>query len=167
MLTTQLNTRPWYREPWPWLLMSLPLVAVIAGFITLAFAIHTEDGMVATDYVKEGLAINRQLQREQKAAQLGLRAEAEVDGSHGLMRVHLAGQGSLPAALYLRLVHPTRSGMDQNLELRAAPNGWYEGHLQAPQSAHWRLVLEDAGHTWRLDGSWNTAAHGGIAFPAP
>jgi uncharacterized protein len=165
MLTTQLNPRPWYREPWPWLLMSLPLVAVIAGFITLSLAIHTEDGFVASDYDKEGLAINRQLQREQKAAQLGLRAEGEVDGSNR-MRMHLSGKGVLPAALYLRLVHPTRSGMDQTLELRAAPDGWYEGHLQALQPAHWRLTLEDAGHTWRLDGSWNTATHGGITFPA-
>jgi len=24
--------RPWYREPWPWLLMGLPLVAVLAAF---------------------------------------------------------------------------------------------------------------------------------------
>ena len=28
------TSKPWYREPWPWFLMSLPAVAVIAGITT-------------------------------------------------------------------------------------------------------------------------------------
>lgn len=167
MPTAKLHSKPWYQEPWPWLLMSFPLAAVVAGFITLFLAIQTADGLVAADYYKQGLAINRQLQREQRAADLKLRVEAVADSERGLVRVHIEGSGSLPGALGLRLVHPTRAGMDQTISLKASPGGWYEGRLETPQPAHWQVVLEDVGHTWRLDGSWDTVAHAGMRFPAP
>jgi uncharacterized protein len=167
MPTTNLHSKPWYQEPWPWLLMSLPLAAVVAGFITLTLAIQTADGLVAADYYKQGLAINRQLQREEKAASLKLRVDAVTDSERGLVRVHLEALGSLPGALALRLVHPTREGMDQTIALKASPGGWYEGRLETPQPAHWQLVLEDVGRTWRLDGSWDTVTPAVMRFPVP
>jgi hypothetical protein len=32
--------RPWYREPMLWLVIALPLIAVIASFLTLVVAIN-------------------------------------------------------------------------------------------------------------------------------
>ena len=29
---------PWYREPWPWILMAGPAIVVVAGFATLFIA---------------------------------------------------------------------------------------------------------------------------------
>ncbi|RPI42555.1 MAG: hypothetical protein EHM59_17550, partial [Betaproteobacteria bacterium] len=52
--------KPWYREPWPWLLMAAPAAAVLAGAVTLALAIQSYDGLVAEDYYKQGLAVNQQ-----------------------------------------------------------------------------------------------------------
>jgi hypothetical protein len=147
--------------------MLFPFAAVVAGFVTLTLAIQTADGLVATDYYKQGLAINRQLQREQKAASLKLRVQAVTDIERGVVRVHLEGLGSLPGGLALRLVHPTRAGMDQTISLKASPDSWYEGRLESPPPAHWQVVLEDVGHTWRLDGSWDTVAHTGMRFPTP
>ena len=37
---------PWYREPWPWLLMLGPLIVIIAGVITAYLAVVTSDGLV-------------------------------------------------------------------------------------------------------------------------
>ena len=34
---------PWYREPYVWLLISIPAAAVLAGLITLALAIASDD----------------------------------------------------------------------------------------------------------------------------
>ena len=42
--------RPWYREPWPWILMSGPAVVVCAGIATAVIAVETNDGLVAEDY---------------------------------------------------------------------------------------------------------------------
>ena len=60
-----LSDRPWYREPWPWILMSVPATAVVAGIITLWLAVSSADGLVAEDYYKQGLAINRVIEREE------------------------------------------------------------------------------------------------------
>jgi hypothetical protein len=34
---------PWHREPYVWLLISIPAAAVLAGLITLALAIASDD----------------------------------------------------------------------------------------------------------------------------
>ena len=62
-MTTSTNAAadPWYRHPWPWLLMAGPAIVVVAGFLTLGFAIQSFDGLVADDYYKEGKAINMTL----------------------------------------------------------------------------------------------------------
>mgnify|MGYP000916835605 FL=1 len=46
--------KPWYREPWPWLLMSGPGLVVIAGVVTAWIAFSGADGLVADDYYKQG-----------------------------------------------------------------------------------------------------------------
>ena len=39
--------KPWYREPWPWILMSGPAIVVVAGTATAIIAIRTADPVVA------------------------------------------------------------------------------------------------------------------------
>ena len=41
--------RPWYKEPWPWLLMSGPAAVVLAGALTAWLAFAGADGLVAED----------------------------------------------------------------------------------------------------------------------
>ena len=52
--------RPWYRHLWPWLLIAPPLAAVLGGAATLWLAIASDDGLVAKDYYKQGLAVSKQ-----------------------------------------------------------------------------------------------------------
>ncbi len=40
------TSKPWYREPWPWFLISLPAAAVIAGLTTVWIAANSADGLV-------------------------------------------------------------------------------------------------------------------------
>ena len=93
IVESMLSDRPWYREPWPWILMSVPATAVVAGIITLWLAVSSADGLVAEDYYKQGLAINRVIEREEAAQRLGLtasvapvpgRLELRLDGAPGL-----------------------------------------------------------------------------------
>ena len=39
--------RPWYREPMVWLVISIPLAAVIGGLVTLGLAIRGGDTVMA------------------------------------------------------------------------------------------------------------------------
>ena len=97
--------RPWYREPWPWFLMSLPATAVIAGVTTVVIAIQSADGMVVGDYYKAGLAINQTLQREALAAQLGYRASAGFtdEGRRISVKLEAAPGTTLPEMLQMRI----------------------------------------------------------------
>ena len=40
------DSRPWYKEPWPWVIISIPLAAVIMGLITLYLALTRPDYLV-------------------------------------------------------------------------------------------------------------------------
>ena len=69
---------PWYRQRWPWLLMLGPAIVVVAGIVTAVIAIETDDGLVADDYYKRGLAINQTLERAARTAALGLTATVDI-----------------------------------------------------------------------------------------
>jgi len=132
-----------------------PVGAVIAGAFTFWLAVVNEDGLVADDYYKQGLAINKVIHRESQAATLGVRAR--VLFGEGRVRVHLTG--AAPATLTLQLVHPTRAGLDRLAQLPADAAGWYEGPMTVPASGRWHLMVEDGSGDWRLSGEW-TAADG-------
>lgn len=159
------TTIPWYRQRWPWLLMLPPMAAVIGCVITIVLAVRSNDGVVAADYYKRGLAINAELSRSERAAELGLTAEVKAAGEGAgdsvYVRVSSSGQGvPAEAALRIRLVHPGRSGADRVATLgrvSADPDGrsaeyrgaWEEAvELHAPVA--WRVVVE--ARDWRLDG---------------
>ena len=159
MKANGVRAQPWYREPWPWILMAGPATVVVAGLITAWLAIRSDDGLVVDDYYKQGLAINQTLSRSDAAARLGIKAELRlVDGR---ARVLLAGPAGR-AALTLRLAHPTRAGMDQSVNLAAVEPGVYEGRLRSLQPGRWHVVLE--ARDWRLAGDWMLPAAGALAL---
>jgi len=146
---TSTEARPWYREPWPWLLMSGPALVVIAALVTLAFALDGNDALVADDYYKRGLAINQVLARDQAAALHGYAASVAFSAGHSRARVTLAGRDA-PPALLLTFVHPTRGGADRVVPLARVADAVYEALLEPPAAGRWRIVIEDAARTWRL-----------------
>jgi hypothetical protein len=144
----------WYREPWPWLLMSGPAAVIVAGVITTTMAFTSADGLVASDYYKQGLMINMTLARDQAATQRHLSARGELAG--GRMRLTLSGD-TAPRTLSLRLVHPTRAGLDHSVVLTQVQPGIYEGPLDLSRDAAqpaqgWLATLEQG--DWRLTGNW-------------
>lgn len=143
------SAQPWYRERWPWILMAGPAIVVVAGLITAWLAVTSDDGLVVDDYYKRGLAINQTLGRTDAARRLGMQAELRL--ADGRVRAQLAAPPG-PGALVLRLVHPTRGGMDQSVSLAAVGAGIYEGRLRALQPGRWHVVLET--RDWRLAGDW-------------
>ena len=156
--------RAWYREPWPWLLMSGPAAVIVAGVYTTVLAFSSTDGLVADDYYKQGLAINKTLKREERARVLELKATAVFDAASGRLRLDLAGT-QRPPVMFLRLTHPTRAGMDQRIELRHAGEGRYEGPIEAVQIAgRWNTVLETA--EWRMAGAWIDPLHARLELAA-
>ena len=47
------SLKPWYREPWPWILMAGPVIVIVAGAFTMTLAFTHQDELVATDYYRK------------------------------------------------------------------------------------------------------------------
>lgn len=143
---------PWYRVPFVWMLIALPLSAVVGGFITLALAVKSDDGLVVDDYYRQGKEINLVLERDRAAAARGYEAAVALDPDTALVRVRLRANkaAELPPALKLRFLHATRGGNDQTLELVRTAGGDYQAGVRplAPGSYHLQLSAQD----WRLVG---------------
>ena len=138
--------KPWYREPWPWLLMAGPAAVLIAGAATTWIAFASADGLVAEDYYKQGLGINKRLAREEAARRLGISAEVRIEP--GSIRVEL--RGASPQALFVHLAHATRAGHDVRLRLAPVSGGAYSADLEPLAAGRWRVVIEDPRAQWRL-----------------
>lgn len=148
------DIRPWYREPWPWLLMSGPAIVVVAGCFTAWLAVRTNDGLVAEDYYKQGLAVNQVLERERRAVDMGVKADVLQSGNQLRVLLHVAGAASMPARMTFTVMHPTQAGKDQAVALAPDGQGFFSGVLARPVEGHWKVTLEDAAGLWRLDGDW-------------
>lgn len=162
--TDNLMVRPWYREPWPWILMAGPFTVIVAGFFTLWLATRSDDGLVADDYSERGLAINQTRARVQLAANLNLGARVTLDADTRRVRVVLTGVGAPPAELRLRLVHPTRAVADRSLVVHAVAPGIYESDLAIPVDGRRVLMLEDIARTWRLAGVASSEAQATVVL---
>jgi len=134
-----------------WLLIALPLSAVVASLITWWIAARGADPLVAEDYYKQGMAIHQTLERESRAAALGLSAQLQVQD--GELRVHLEGRlDAYPDQIELTLVHPSRQEQDLTLALHATAQGEYRIALPPMSAGQRRVILESQHQDWRLTG---------------
>jgi uncharacterized protein len=136
----------WYRQLWPWLIISGPAAVLVAGAITTWIAFASADGLVAEDYYKQGLGINKLLAREEAARRLGISARLSMDAEH--VQVDLEGQ--TPAALFVHFAHATRAQHDLRLRLAPMGAGVYRAELRGLNPGRWRVVIEDPQASWRI-----------------
>jgi hypothetical protein len=155
---------PWYRERWPWLLFAGPALAVVAGFVTLWLAVASDDGVIADDYYRRGLLINRELERTRKAEMMGLGAVLDV-AANGTLRLDLVGVQSgapAPPRLRVRFAHATRAGFDRAATLARGPDGHYVASIAPLPPGRWLIGVET--DEWRLPTVEAGAASGEVRF---
>jgi hypothetical protein len=126
--------------------MSGPAAVLLAGSATMWIAFASADGLVADDYYKQGLAINKRLAREDEADRRGISAEVHLAPDR--LRIEL--RGDAPAALFVQLAHATRAGHDLRLRLAPVAPGAYEAELGELPRGHWHVIIEDPRGAWRI-----------------
>ena len=139
------DTGPWYREPWPWLIMVLPVTAIVAGAVTLWLAVRSNDGLVADDYYRQGLAINRSLARDERAGALELAARLRIVQDAIEVTMSAREGAVLPPELRLKLAHATRPRMDRTITL-AGDGALYRAPLGALAAGKWQVSIM----AWKL-----------------
>lgn len=146
--------RPWYREPYVWLVIAIPALAVLGGMAMIVIAVVSDDGLVVDDYYKRGKEINRVLERDRVAATLQLSAAFSIDARNvAAVELRSAVNAPLPQSVALNLAFATRAGIDQTVQLqRVSAAGRYAGELSRPLiDGRWHVQLQT--ERWRLVGT--------------
>jgi len=144
-----LNIPPWYKQFWPWFLIALPGSVVIASIVTIFIAIDTTDTVVADDYYKEGLAINRNLGRQQLAEQLNIKANLQFNGK--TLRLLLKTPDSeISENLLLKFTHPTLSNLDQQVSPSMVAPGIYQANIKTLSNGTWNASLQSISSNWEI-----------------
>ncbi len=153
--STNTDNQPWFKQFWPWFLIALPAAVVVAGLTTLAIAIKYSDDLVADNYYKEGMAINRRLENQQLANDLGLAADLQISKLHIVVTLSVP----VPAStLSLEIYHPLNESMDMSIELQQVDSGIYQGSLTQRLGGtfrwHWSMTPKNlpTEKTWQLTG---------------
>lgn len=142
--------KQWYKYPYVWLIICLPLSAVIAGIITIRLAVVSDDGLVTDDYYKEGLDINRRLERDNAASQLGLSAVLNLDVQAGKVKLMLSANSDFnyPETIKVTFLNKTRKGYDQQLTMMKSNENVYESQIPDLSRGNWYVQIES--DNWRL-----------------
>lgn len=149
------DTKPWHQQFWPWFLIALPGSVVIAAFATLFIAVRHADDLVVDEYYKDGLAINRQLEKQQRARALGYDAVVEI--RDGQVVVNTRGIAD-HAELRLLLSHPMEADRDFVIAVRRTDADRFSAALDEDVQAFWHWTLDGGERSeWRLDGSLQRA----------
>lgn len=144
---------PWYKQGWPWAIISIPLSAVLFGIVMVTVASQNPDDLVVDDYYKEGMAINERLARDNNAARLGIRgALVERDDE----RLRFDFSGATDSAVVLHMYHV----IDQDKDMRGVlypddePGSYSMTDARMARSfgeeGVWYLEFEGIDDNWRL-----------------
>ena len=152
------------------MVLAIPAAAVVVGVVMLVLANVTWDGLVADDYYRRGMEINRSLARDAEAARLGLRASVAFPAP-GAVEVRLARSDGATAAsagdrLHLQFARATRAGKDIRVLVTRDATGTWLGTLPAMAPGKWYVEL--GSDRWRLsDSVWMPASAEGFVLRAP
>lgn len=155
---------PWYRQFWPWFIIALPGLTVIAGLVTFWIAVQSSDSLVVSSDVGMDIVTKRHAAAERRAVALGLDATVNIDLGSGAIIVAMRSTSTdgWPQTLDILFSHPTNAQLDRLITLRAAIPGdsdepRWAGHVVPVPSGRWYLILS-ASDDWRLFGVWNGAS---------
>jgi len=139
----------WYREPYVWLTIAIPLAAVIGSVITGWLALQSDDGLVVDDYYKQGLAINRVLERDRQAEELGIEANIQLSQEQNTFRLFLTGNENFipPATITISFLHATRGGFDRKIQASRTAHNLYQAELPELVRGRWHFQIET--DSWR------------------
>ena len=150
------QSTPWYKPSYVWLVVALPLSAVVAGIITVIIAFKNSDSVVKDEYRKDGFAIQQDTQLIDNGKNLGIAAEVIQDTLTGELFVTLKNAPESPTQsnlLNIDLVHPTQADLDITLQLKplAAPGSEqkYRVDLEQPLQGK-RMVWITAPGQWQI-----------------
>ena len=141
---------PVSRWIWPGILIAGPASVVVACIITAFFVVQHPDGLVASDYYKQGKAINAQLAQLSRAEALGLSSMKMTATDHAVMITF--PNSPQRDRIDVVLAHPVDPDLDIRATLLPNTEGIYEISLQKKLTERRRVIVTDAPvRSWRVE----------------
>ena len=153
----------WYKQFWPWFLITIPVISIILSVTMLNLAINTENSMVVDDYYKEGKAINLQLEKVQEAKARNIVTELFTRGKN-ISVEFLSGRPSSGEALKLSFSHATLESKDFEVLLAQDANGIYRASMEHELTGKWNITLTPLGQEWKISQSLSFPRSQAIMF---
>lgn len=143
------DTLPWFKQFWPWFLLSVPFISICLGMLMVYFATNGQDALVVDNYYKEGKAINNKLEQIHQAKRLGITTSIIISDQKVTLDVNddFPGDGS---ALSLNFYHSTLADRDFNVLLVKEAGNRYVGDITQPINGKWRLTLLPFDQSWKI-----------------
>ncbi len=144
------SPRPVSRWIWPGILIALPASVIVASIITAVFVLRHPDGLVASDYYKQGRMINARLALHEAARDMGL-ADPRIEVAPSELRLRFRAQDFDEPIAYV-LAHPVDPARDVQGMAHRDARGDYRIVLAEPLDGRRNLLLSDvAGKRWRVE----------------
>ncbi len=155
------DSKPWYKEPWPFILISITGLGVVAGS-TLAFiGLSNPPDLVRGEFEQLGRGLTDVGARTAQARELGLTGRLRVDGHDIRVEMSALDAGALPEQLLVQFEHPLVADRDAIAMLTRGDNGDYTGSLGEVPHERSRIVIGDLPQTWWLAGRLDESGSGG------
>lgn len=156
-----MKTTPWYKQFWPWFIIAIPMSSVIVAVIQISFALNSPNDLVKENYYKEGLGINKVLDKRKKAQELAIEASVTIDNLTG--EVLLSTKNTQDQQLTLNFVNSAIADKDFSLVMTQVAENQYRGQLSKSLQGIWNLYLEsDSG--WQISSRLDLAKFESTTF---
>ncbi|MDX3774549.1 FixH family protein [Chromatiaceae bacterium AAb-1] len=156
----QEDTKPWYKQLWPWILIAIPVATFVKAIHTVIVMNKHQPELITDDYYKEGKAINMQLEKYREAALRNMEAYVLVAGNRAIVR--FKENAVLDDTIHLDFYHPTIGANDFALDAERSGALLYVATLPLTPTGKWRLVVSDHTKEWKLRATFTLPAEGEI-----
>jgi hypothetical protein len=144
------NKNAWYYHTIPWLMLTILLATITSGVMMIVISVSDPDDIVVDDYYKQGLGINRDKARNERARKLGIKPVFTIrKGSITILVKGTPPGQTKPVRLHLQ--HPTRKRLDKIITLPCTGK-ICQGTLSLPEGAKYYYSIEPGSSNWRISG---------------
>ncbi|HAD48314.1 MAG: hypothetical protein CMF12_04240 [Idiomarina sp.] len=150
--------KPWYKQFWPWFLISVPVVVMIVCAIIIYLAVTQGNfSMVVDDYYKKGKTINAVIEHVERAQELNISFEFKADDEQLALR-YKSGAPEQLAALSVKFVHATDAAKDFSRRVTVAADGIYRTDIPANIDGRWTVTIEPFDRQWKVSQKYTLPA---------
>jgi hypothetical protein len=146
---------PWYREPWPWIILGLLGLGVVAGSTLAVVALSSPPEMVTGEYERLGRGMTDTRTRTEAARALGLNGVIVLEGGRVKLSLEADDLASLPESLLVLFQHPAMQERDSTTRVRRDGAGQYSAVLDGVPHQRAQVIVTDVAQTWWLAGRMN------------